>query len=247
MRFGFRWWGTEKELEIARRHNVQVVEVCWGAESSRCERELITLLRKYGIAASALLTGDEPTLDLLRRDLDSAAHFGVRAFVSHPHPLSLTDPAEHRRFQDIFEPACDYAEQLGVRLALHSCGLNPEQWDLMFSLVPKLALKYDPSFSLEAGRNYLAEIVKYGPRIVHFHIKEERYMGRDTDFSRGLLHYEYSPAGTGDINWGSVLALLYEVGYEGDLALETHSRFWSQHFEWDLIISKRHIEQFLIQ
>jgi sugar phosphate isomerase/epimerase len=246
MKFGFRWWNTEKELEIAKRHGVEVVEVYWAPEWRPRQAELIGLLKKYGIRASVLLTGDDPTPELLKQDLDSTAAFGARAFVTHPHPISLTDPEEHSRFQDLFVPACDYAEQLGVKLAVHSCGLGPEQWDLMFRLVPKLALKYDPSFSLEAGRNYLAEIVKYAPRMVHFHIKDERCMGRDTNYWQGLLTYQYGPAGTGDTNWGAVIALLYEQGYQGDLALETHSQFWWDHFEWDLIISKRHIDQFLV-
>jgi sugar phosphate isomerase/epimerase len=168
------------------------------------------------------------------------------AFVTHPEPLSPTDTAEHEQFQALFGPACEYAEQIGVRLAVHSCGLDPEQWDLMFRLVPGLGLKYDPSFSLEAGRNYRAEIVKYARRIVHVHIKDERFMGRETDFSHGIMRYEYTPAGTGDINWGTVIALLYEAGYPGDLALETHSLFWWNHLEWDLRLSQRHIQQFLL-
>jgi hypothetical protein len=49
----------------------------------------------------------------------------------------------------------------------------------------------------------------------------------------------------GDIHWGSVIALLLEGGYQGDLAVETHSAFWGEHLEWDLLLCKRHLEQFL--
>lgn len=62
----------------------------------------------------------------------------------------------------------------------------------------------------------------------------------------GMMRYQYSPAGTGDINCGSVITLLYEVSYKGDLAIETHSKFWWDHMDWDLTISKRHLDQFIV-
>jgi sugar phosphate isomerase/epimerase len=246
MKFGFRSDAKLEELEIARRLGIPVIELHWLPQTRADEAAIRERLAAFEVGVSALLTGEERNLDELRQDLEATQRFGARAFVTHPHPLPLNDSPEHQRFVEVFAPAAEYAAQLGVRLAVHSCGLNPEQWDLMFRLVPALALKYDPSFSLEAGRSYRAEIAKYAQRIVHVHIKDERLMGRETDFSNGFLRYEYSPAGTGDINWGSVIALLYEAGYTGDLALETHSPFWWDHLEWDLILSKRHIEQFLL-
>ncbi|MCR4427635.1 MAG: sugar phosphate isomerase/epimerase [Firmicutes bacterium] len=246
MKIGFRSEATTRELEIARRVGIEVIELGWYPHTRPQETEIGKRLREYGIGVSALLTGDEPVAPQLIADLEATARFGARAFVSHPHPIDPGDAVACRKFQDTFGPACDYAEKLGVALAVHSCGLDPTQWELMFSLVPKLRLKYDPSFSLEAGRNYLAEILKYGRRIVHVHVKDERFMGRDTNFTDGIMHYQYSPAGTGDINWGAVIALLYEVGYQGDLAIETHSRFWWDHLEWDLILGRRHLSQFIV-
>lgn len=246
MKFGFRSEATIEDLEIAQRLGIQVIELHWHQRNRAQEAELLARLQQYGVGVSALLTGDDNlSTEELKRDLNSTKRFGGRAFVTHPHPLPPDDPAAHTQFQAVFGPAAAYGQEIGVTLALHSCGLHPQDWDLMFRLVPALGLKYDPSFSLEAGRNYLAEVAKYGPRIVHVHIKDERYMGRETDFSRGLMKYEYTPAGTGDINWGGIIALLYEAGYQGDLALETHSPFWWDHLELDLKLSQRHIEQFL--
>jgi sugar phosphate isomerase/epimerase len=246
MKFGFRSEATVEDLQIAQRLGISVIELHWHDRNRAQADVLLARLQEYGVGVSALLTGDEhlTTADL-QRDLDATKRFGGRAFVTHPHPLVGADAAARQAFQDTFAPAAAYAKEIGLTLAVHSCGLHPHDWDLMFDLVPALGLKYDPSFSLEAGRNYLAEVAKYGPRIVHVHIKDERYMGRETDFSRGIMQYEYTPAGTGDINWGGLIALLYEAGYEGDLALETHSRFWWDHLELDLKISQRHIEQFL--
>lgn len=246
MRLGFRSEASAQHLEMARRLGYPVIELHWHAGTRGVEAEIAERLTASGIGVSALLTGEEPTPSQLRKDLEATARFGARAFVSHLRPIATDGRSAQEQFRETFGPAADYAEQLGVRLAIHSCGLAPADWDAMFSLVPKLGLKYDPSFSYQAGRNYLAEVVAYGSRIVHVHVKDERFMGRQTDFSHGLLHFSYSPAGTGDIHWGSIIALLYEVGYQGDLAIETHSQFWNQHLAWDLLLSKRHLEQYLI-
>jgi sugar phosphate isomerase/epimerase len=117
----------------------------------------------------------------------------------------------------------------------------------MFRLVPDLCLKYDPSFSAQAGRNYASEIMKYGSRIVHAHAKDEIALERTTDYSSGVIPMTYVPPGMGQIQWGSVIAALYEVGYEGMIAIEPHSAYWcTTGFERGLVLAKRHLEQFLV-
>ena len=56
----------------------------------------------------------------------------------------------------------------------------------------------------------------------------------------------YAPAGMGQINWGSVIAALYEVGYDGQIAIEPHSQYWfTAGYERGLVLAKRHLEQFM--
>ncbi|NIR00936.1 MAG: TIM barrel protein, partial [Gemmatimonadales bacterium] len=208
-------------------------------------KEIEGWLRDSGIGVSALLTGEELDLDGIKKALDWTARLQAFAFVLH---LSKIRPDERERIEEFvqtYTPAAEYAEQLGVSLAVQSCYLDSESWDVMFGAVPKLTLKYDPSFSAQAGRDYRAEILKYRTRIAHAHAKDEICVGRDTDYANGIVRYQYVPAGMGDIHWGSVIALLLEGGYEGDIAIETHSDFWLEHLEWDLALGKRHLEQFI--
>lgn len=245
MRIGFRSEGSAEHIALARRVGLPVIELGWYPTTRPQMEDIEKRVCDAGIGVSALLTGEEFDLDGLKYALDWTARLKAFAFVTHPHPLKADDAEGIRAFAKLFEPAADHAESLGVSIAVHSCGLDPESWDTMFRAVPAVKLKYDPSFSLEAGRNYLAEVVKYRDRIVHFHIKDEMCLGRETDFTNGIMRYQYVPAGMGDIKWGSVIALLLEGGYKYDLAVETHSSFWWQHMEWDLTLCKRHIEQFL--
>jgi sugar phosphate isomerase/epimerase len=116
----------------------------------------------------------------------------------------------------------------------------------MLDAVPGIGLKYDPSFSAQAGRSYVDEIIRYGEVIKHIHVKSEIVHGRTTDFANGIIPHRYVPAGMGNnINWGSVIALLYEIGYQGDIAIEPHSQYWVDNLERNLIISKRHLDQFI--
>jgi len=245
MRIGFRSDGSVKHLELAKRVGLPVIELGWTPEIRVELDDIERRLKDFGIGVSAILTGEHHDLDGLKFALDWTRRLGAFAFVTHPEPIALHDTEKAREFAALFAPAADHAAKLGVSLAVHSCGLGPEPWDVMFAAVPALTLKYDPSFSLEAGRNYRGEIIKYCPRIVHVHVKDEMLLGRETDFSNGIMRYQYVPAGMGDIHWGSVIALLLEGGYRGDLAIETHSSFWWEHVEWDLALCKRHLEQFI--
>jgi len=246
MRIGFRSAAASGgDLEIAQRVGIPVIELDYTPEVRPQYQEIERRLKDYGIGICALITAEQFDLDGFKRALDWTARLGANAFVSHPHYLKPWDKDGIRQFADVFGPAAEYAQKLRVALAVQSCTLRPESWDVMFSAVPALGLKYDPSFTLEAGESYRAEIVRYGPRIVHVHVKDEMLIGRETDFSHGIMRYQYCPAGMGDINWGSVIALLVEAGYRGDLSVETHSQFWSDNLEWDLTLCKRHLEQFI--
>jgi sugar phosphate isomerase/epimerase len=58
----------------------------------------------------------------------------------------------------------------------------------------------------------------WGESIAHFHIKGTVHAGQRT--------VDDPPAGMDDINWGSVFAVLYGRGYDGDLSIEPHSNTW---------------------
>lgn len=249
MHVGFRVYGGayEQAIETAQKLGFVDIEMEWNPDFSARFPEWAKLREKSGIKTTATITGhSEMTLDLFKQAFGDSLMLGATSFTSHPHPLDLDDEESHRKFQDLFGPAAEMGEKMGCKLALHSCGLNPVQWDLMFRLVPGLCLKYDPSFSAQAGRNYASEILKYGKRIVHAHAKDEIELERTTDFTNGIVPMIYAPPGMGPINWGTVIACLYEVGYDGQIAIEPHSTYWNHPGrERGLIIGKRHLEQFM--
>ena len=56
------------------------------------------------------------------------------------------------------------------------------------------------------------------------------------------------PIGMGDIQWGKIMAFLYEHGYDGYLSVEPHGPIWSRapFRQKMLTLTKRYIGQFLL-
>ncbi len=248
MRIGFRIYGSyQRAIETAVKLGFVDLEPEWNPEVSADYPEMAKMAKKAGVGLTAVLTGCDPmSLNDFKKAFEDCQIIGAKSFTSHPHQLSEDDLDGQKEFQDRFGAAAELGEKMGVKLALPSCFLGPEQWDIMFRLVPGLYLKYDPSFSAQAGRNYASEIFKYGKRIVHAHAKDEISLARVTDYNQGIIPMTYVPPGMGQINWGTVIACLYEVGYDEQIAIEPHSAYWyAEGYERGLILAKRHLEQFL--
>jgi sugar phosphate isomerase/epimerase len=247
MRIGFRFIDYRKAIPLAAKLGFVDLEPEWSLAYSADYSAMAAAGKEYGVRTSAVLTGMDPmSVADFRHAFEDCNRIGALSFTAHPHPLGLEDMEAQRRFQAIYGEAAELGKKMGVKLAVHSCGLGPEQWDLMFRLVPGLWLKYDPSFSQEAGRNLPSEIFKYGKRIAHVHAKDELSFARTTDYQQGMIPMTYAPPGMGDIHWGTVIAALYEVGYDEQIAIEPHSHYWAnQALERGLILAKRHLEQWL--
>ena len=247
MRIGFRFGDYRQAIPIAARLGFKDIEATWDKTWWDDYPAMAKAAKDQGVLITAVLTGMDPmTVADFQQAFKGCNMIGARSFTSHPHPLGLEDWDAQKRFQDVFGKAAELGKKMGVKLAVHSCGLGAEQWDLMFRLVPGLWLKYDPSFSKQGDHNIISEIFKYGKRIAHVHAKDEMSFARTTDYNQGLIPMTYAPPGMGEIHWGSVIGALYEVGYEEQIAIEPHSDYWANKaHERGLILAKRHLEQFL--
>lgn len=248
-KIGFRSYATKEDLEMAKRIGMEVIELMWEEKAWERKDEIKSLLKDYGIKASAMLMAVQRDFEGFKGDINYAAEIGCPVLVGHPHPLARDNATAIEEFKKTWIPSCKYAADKGIWLSVHSCGLGPVSWEIMLDAVPGLGIKYDPSFSEQAGRNIRAEILKFGEHFSHVHAKDEMFIERTTDFNMGQMNYRYAPPGMGDIHWGSVIALLYETEYEGDIAIEPHSHYWAwssmERLERGLIIAKRHLEQFI--
>lgn len=143
-----------------------------------------------------------------------------------------------------FERLLDHAKGSGVKIAVCNCDWNnflcaDPMRDIVLGHLPELCVKFDASHSYYAGRDYLSEIKKWGSRIAHMHIKG----GLIIDGTR----FDDPPAGLDQLDWNSIFATLYAVGFQGNLSIEPHSDVWKGRLgDQGLDYTIRYIQNFLL-
>jgi sugar phosphate isomerase/epimerase len=157
--------------------------------------------------------------------------------------------------ETVFPPLVSYAGERGVKLVIENCPMegwhpdgypgnlaySPELWEWMFSL--GLYLNYDPSHLLWLGIDPVSAIHALGTnacRIQHVQAKDtvinpagrDRYgvFGRALDrssdpWASGWWHYRMP--GLGSVDWRGVIDALYQIGYDGAIAIEHEDPVWS--------------------
>ncbi len=117
----------------------------------------------------------------------------------------------------------EYTKNKNVKIATYNCRWNnfiydPFSWKLVHGELPELGIKFDPSHSIYAGGDYLKEMIEWGHKFNHIHIKGSLVI----DGKR----YDDPPAGLDQTDWGSFMSILYALKYEGGLSIEPHSHNW---------------------
>ena len=121
-----------------------------------------------------------------------------------------------------FQSLIDYAAGR-VKLGVYNCSWNnyvnkPHEWDIINDHLKALGIKFDPSHTVNGGRDYLSEAALYGANFDHVHLKGTLNIdGR---------HIDDPPAGMDMINWGALLSILRKYNYQGMLSIEPHSATW---------------------
>ena len=253
--------GVEQDAAFAAEHGFEGIEYnSWG-DFAELEAETVARMRSIldarGIRASALgLWGwnhispdaDERRTSLghLDRAIGFAEALGAEVLITGGGSVPDASPEENAaQFVEVFPPYVEKAEKAGLKIALYLvhgnsffCGL--EDFERVWEHVPQVGIKLDPANIQHHGDDYLPILRKAGDRVFHVHIKEHLYMD-------GELASQPA-AGMGDIEWGKVMAFLYEHGYEGYLSFEPHGPIWSREplRGTMLLLTKRHIGRFLV-
>ncbi len=105
---------------------------------------------------------------------------------------------------------------------------------------PNVGIKLDPANILHHGDDYLPILRDHGDHVYYMHVKEHLYMD-------GQLVAEPA-AGMGDVQWGKVMAFLYQHNYTGYLSFEPHGSLWSKPPLRNkmLLLTKKYLQQFLL-
>ena len=187
----------------------------------------------------------EESMQNTRRLIDVAAQLGAPVFntgVNYVEGLTYLDNLNAA--VAYLRAAVAYGKEKGVRVAAYNCDWNnyirkPDVWRIVLEAVPELGIKYDPSHCINVHHgDYLAEILEFGDRIYHFHIKGTLNISGE--------HVDDPPAGLDGTDWNAILGLLYAKGYDGMLSIEPHSHTWQGEMgDWGVRYTIQHISKML--
>ncbi len=185
------------------------------------------------------------------RCIDAAALLGcptVGTFVGRDPGRPVAENLAEA--EEVFAPLVDKAGQAGVKLIIENCVMegwhpdgypgnlaySPELWEWMFSI--GLYLNYDPSHLLWMGIDPVEAVRPYINRIPHAQAKDiqldrgarNRYgwpgqaIDRPDPWDVGW--WRYRVPGRGDVDWGTLVDVLYEGGFDGVLSVEHEDPLW---------------------
>lgn len=166
----------------------------------------------------------EEELQISYRLIEAAAELDCPNFVcgaNYVEDLTFFDNVSLA--MEYFRKLIDFGASKGVNISTYNCGWNnfvdnEMVWKIIHGNLPELGIKYDPSHSRYAGRDYLKEARDWAMRFHHVHIKGSVIIDGE--------RFDDPPAGMDQTDWGTFMAILYGRGYQGGLSIEPHSNVW---------------------
>jgi L-ribulose-5-phosphate 3-epimerase len=230
--------GGAAAIELLRATGLQYVEIpirTAGFQSRRGDPPLITtastldelrgverLLERCGIAVSTCTcTGGNPAdpahLDLMRRKLDLASHFGVRFVVADAG--SAADDQERRLVLSTLDRLGDHAARLGMTVCFEThrglCGNHREMLRTMADLNhPHLRLNFDTGNILYYNENVQVEtaLARTCHLVRHVHLK---------DSHGGFGEWNFPTLGRGGgVDFLRVRQIMRDCGFGGPYSIE---------------------------
>jgi len=172
--------------------------------------------------------------------------------------------------KEVWPPILDLAKENGVKIAIENCPMlfgadqwpggqnlmtTPVNWRKVFEILPydNLGLNYDPSHLIWQRVDYCKPLYEFKDKIFHVHFKDIKIY-EDKLSECGILAYpldfmQPKLPGLGDINWGSYVSALTDIGFDGFACVEVEDRAFEgsdQAVRNSLILSKRYLSQFVI-
>ena len=258
MRIGFITDLSEADFKFAKKNGIACVEFNFSDDIKAVKHfdSVKVYMKKYGVDFSVIgmfgrnyISTDEG--EALRHMEDAKALVNLCQGIGAPCFVTGAGHAEERSLDEnvdraipFFEELIDYAKERGIKVALYNChwgnfAFAPDSWEKLLPKLPDLGLKYDPSHTFYDGRDYLQEILDWGEHIYHFHAKGGMKIGGK--------RFEDPPAGLDQIDWGSIMAVLYHHKYRGDINIEPHSGVWLAEHRYDgILLARRHLLQYMV-
>ncbi|MHB8996531.1 MAG: sugar phosphate isomerase/epimerase family protein [Armatimonadota bacterium] len=255
----------ETDAQFASDHDFRGLEFNWWGNFNGVTADTVKQMREIldsrGVGCSALglwgwnhLSPDAAERatahEMLNRGIEFAKIIGAKVLITgggHIPGAGINQNANE--FLKVFPPFLDRIGEAGLQPAFYgvhgaSFFTSIEAYEAVWDKLPQVGIKYDPANWRHANLDYIDVVHRHGDKVTYVHIKEHLY-------HKGELASQ-PPAGMGDIEWGKVMAFLYEHDYDGYLSMEPHGDVWG----WGpracemkpkmLLLSQKYLGQFLL-
>lgn len=186
----------------------------------------------------------------IRKVIRAAGLLGVgrmNTFIGRDWTRSVDD--NWPRFRKTWPPLVKLAADCGVRIGIENCPMlfsadewpggknlahSPAVWRRMFEEIPSpnFGLNYDPSHLVWQQMDYIRPLWEFKDRIVHAHAKDvrvDRHRLDDVGILATPLEY-HTPKlpGLGEVDWGRMISVLTDIGYDGPVCIEVEDRAYEK-------------------
>jgi sugar phosphate isomerase/epimerase len=184
--------------------------------------------------------------EAMKQTAAAAAAFGVEVVTGFTgssiwHLLYSFPPNDfdviERGYDDFasrWSPIIDAFDEHGVRFALE---VHPTEIAYDFSTTQRVlgtldrrgfGINFDPSHLAHQFLDGAAFVEEFGERIYHVHVKDSKrrldgrrsILGSHLNFGDGGRGWDFVSPGHGDVDFGSILRALNQIGYGGPLSIE---------------------------
>jgi sugar phosphate isomerase/epimerase len=188
------------------------------------------------------LTAARRQVDHLKKVIVAAEKLGlenVNTFIGRDWTRTVDE--NWPRFLKTWKPLIAFAEDHGIKIGIENCPMfftrdewpggknlatSPVIWRRMFSDIPSkhFGLNYDPSHFILQHMDPASPLREFRSKLFHLHAKDVRIRRERINevgiFACPLEWHQPRIPGFGDVNWAQFMGMLYDVGYEGPVAIE---------------------------
>ena len=250
----------EDDAKFAAEHGFQELELVYDnfyQEDWDAAKDFGSILAKHDVGMSAVGLWRMNHLDAdpkqraenheqLKRIIEFTHSLGGRVVIAGGGIIEDASLEENvAEFVKDFPPILEHAEKNDIKIAMyggHKANFfgDIEAWQAVWDHGLDVGVKMDPANFRHAGRDYMKIFREHGDKIYHMHIKEIIWEGEEV--------VSQPAAGMGDMEWGKMMAFLYEWDYDGCLSIEPHGPKWSRPplREKMLLLTQKYMQQFLL-
>jgi sugar phosphate isomerase/epimerase len=174
----------------------------------------------------------------------------VNTFIGRDWTKNLED--NWPRFKKVWPPLVKFAEDLGIDIAIENCPMyftkdewpggknlahTPAVWRRMFEEIPNknFGLNFDPSHLVWQRIDYLRAARDFAAKIFHAHAKDCRVDPHRLDevgiLATPLEFHTPKLPGLGEVEWGRLISVLGDAGYDGPICVEVEDRMYEGSLE----------------